>query len=298
MGPWLNAYKTAQWIISIGVVPVVFFMISYSVFLIIISSIPGLLGFLEQLLSKSLVAIFGWIVFTAIVYFAIKKQREESYDHIIEISSKFKMGIILVFIGHIGLLAQYLFLAYGLIFASGGSFSGMFLIPFMIWMGFFYLIGFNLISTQIYIAKLKTNKQAIDTKIINNKAQKIEKDFNKTLIFIISAIVLIVSFLIIMNKYTKEGRVVNQYLLECGEDEIVMRKSSQTKVYIGKKEMGRLHQANYYYFGDLKGDKITLNTKNNNLVARAIECIGSTTKFDLVLSDDDFKDSVLNSKNL
>ncbi|MDQ1243748.1 MAG: hypothetical protein QG565_88 [Campylobacterota bacterium] len=60
----------------------------------------------------------------------------------------------------------------------------------MIWMGFFYLIGFNLISTQIYIAKLKINKQAVDTKIIKNEVQKIEKDFNKALIFIIFAIVL------------------------------------------------------------------------------------------------------------
>lgn len=116
------------------------------------------------------------------------------------------------------------------------------------------------------------------------KNEKVKKIYQIPFLYIITiVIVTLISLFIIRSKQVEEGRVINHHLIDCGEDEIVTRKASSTELYLGNKVMGGHHQANYFYLGELKDNKVTLKTTNNDLFTRGIKCIESTIEYDLVV---------------
>lgn len=149
-------------------------------------------------------------------------------------------------------------------------------------MFFFFLGGFLVfISVSINGANIYS--------LLKNKNGK---GFDKTLILhAISAVTIIflVSYFTLMNKQIEEGREIDQYLIDCGNHEIVTRKFSPTKVYYGDKKMGRENNVHYLYMGELKDNTITIyrgsDFHHSTYNMRKVECLENTTKFELALTD-------------
>ncbi len=94
-----------------------------------------------------------WIIIILIVSGILYSR---SYKYMGETNGKFTVGTVFLFIGHIGM-----FIFYGLlimtqigIFPNGG-FSGLYLIPEIFWMGFFYFISLVLIADGFSSTKIQ-----------------------------------------------------------------------------------------------------------------------------------------------
>ncbi|QOY52608.1 hypothetical protein [Candidatus Sulfurimonas baltica] len=169
---------------------------------------------------------------------------------------------------------------------------------FFLLSAFWIFITVSINGANIYLL-VKNEKKKEQPEIENVKSERVKKIYQIPSLYIITSIIVIItliSFFIIRSKQVKEGRLIHHHLINCGEDEIVTRKASSTKLYLGNKVMGGIHQANYFYLGELKDNKVTLIASNNNLFTRGIKCIESTPKYDLVVPNKYFKDSVLSFK--
>lgn len=190
---WKKAYIISKWILFIGIAPIQYSFIVFFTLLIFMTIIPDLESILDQipyslLIGKGILVI-GFLIF---LHSIIKGLRSEKYDRLQFKFSKVKYGIIVDYIGHLGLFSFYALLIYGLLL-PGGSFSGLFLLPFVFWMLFFYTVSFALTSlkretyqtikllTQYHENKLiKENEyQTFLTSLYNGNEIKLPKTLKK-----------------------------------------------------------------------------------------------------------------------
>lgn len=165
---WKKAHILSKWILFMGIAPIQYIFVIYVVLAILVTAIPNLEKSLNLIpyapvIGKSIV-IIGFLIY---LYFVIKRLKDEPFDEIKFKFRKVKIGIIIDYIGHIGLLSSYGLLLYGLSL-PGGSFSGLFLLPFIFWMLFFYTISFAFTSlNRETYQTIKLLTQYYEDKIIN-----------------------------------------------------------------------------------------------------------------------------------
>lgn len=145
---WKKVHIISKWILFIGIAPIQYTFITYSALLILMLIIPNLESILGEIpyslfIGKSILTL-GFLIF---LYSTIKGLKSEQYDELQFKFSKVKYGIIVDYIGHLGLFSFYALLIYGLT-SPGGSFSGLFLLPSIFWMLFFYTVSFAFTSLK------------------------------------------------------------------------------------------------------------------------------------------------------
>lgn len=244
-------------------------------------------------IPKQYYIFFSTLVWAGLIiafYLTIKIQKKQSQIDIVEITSKFKVGVLCVYIGYLGLIVFYSLIAYEFIVLSGVSAVSAFLfIPLILWMGFFSVLGFNLISNQIYLQDLQKRESSLTNKIEKNSSQKnihkIEKEANNQTLLIILIPTLIIIFLTVTNRIKTYGNKESMILINCNKNKIITKNSSSTKVYFANKSMASLNPNNYSTLGTLDGNKIILT--NQYLDIETIkECLTYTDKYHLILSDE------------
>lgn len=165
---WKKAHILSRWILFIGIAPIQYIFAISIVLAILITAIPNLEKSLNlmpyaSVIGKSFI-IIGFLIY---LYFVIKRLKSEPFDEIKFKFRKVKIGIIIDYIGHIGLILSYGLLLYGLSL-PGGSFSGLFLLPFIFWMLFFYTISFAFTSlNRETYQTIKLLTQYYEDKVIN-----------------------------------------------------------------------------------------------------------------------------------
>lgn len=165
---WKKAHILSKWILFIGIAPIQYIFAISIVLAILITAIPNLEKLLNLIPYASRIGmgivIIGFLIY---LYFVIKRLKSEPLDEIKFKFRKVKIGIIIDYIGHIGLISSYGLLFYGLSL-PGGSFSGLFLLPFIFWMLFFYTISFAFTSlNRETYQTIKLLTQYYEDKVIN-----------------------------------------------------------------------------------------------------------------------------------
>jgi len=289
LNDWFRAYIIVKWIYLIALVPIVYAFLG-TICLMIIGSIltvafEGLNDIFNQ--YNSIFITLAWIGLIVTFYFTVKRQRKQSYKYTVEISSKFKIGVILVYIGFLGLIAFYTLIAYEFISSATSSVVGFLSIPLMAWTGFFSLFGFNMISNQIYIQnlKFKTNSSHTETKKKSfiNKIENSEKESNKMIILFILIPIIFIGYLVIQSKIRTYNNKDSMIIVQCGKGRIVTKNPSPTKLYfIGHYSGQKYDRYNYQNIGELDGNKIIFT--NMYIDIKKIEkCLEYTDKYYLVI---------------
>ena len=145
-----KVYIVAKWISIIGLSPILYLFFGTLLLIMLDSFVFKLTGetldFLVndyQFTFKSLTGI-GFFVF---LYLIVRRELKKTTMVMSQVNGKFLFGVFLIYVGHLGLSSFYALLIYGAI-KGGGSISGIFLIPMILWMLFFYLIGFSIVNNQ------------------------------------------------------------------------------------------------------------------------------------------------------
>ncbi len=165
---WKKAHIISTWMLFLGIAPIQYAFIAYFALIILITIIPNLESIVGEIpyslfIGKGII-ILGFLLF---LYSIIKGLKSKQYDELQFKFRRVKIGIIIDYIGHIGLISSYGLLFYGLSL-PGGSFSGLFLLPFIFWMLFFYTISFAFTSlNRKTYQTIKLLTQYYEEKIIN-----------------------------------------------------------------------------------------------------------------------------------
>ena len=140
MNYWVKLYLVSKWIFLIGLGPFLYDLM-LRIFLMICIFIFNLEAYkISRIFINSFYDHYSWIGLPILLFILIKKQSKQSFTHIKEFSIKFKTGVYLVFVGHIGLS---LFI---LTFMHVQMFDHVFYPIYMLWMSCFYIIGFKMIK--------------------------------------------------------------------------------------------------------------------------------------------------------
>lgn len=170
---WKKAHIISKWIFAIGLAPLQYFFAT-AILLAIVSSmislIPNLMSTIDQSNYLSILIISLVIIgFIPYLFFVIKRLKETSYDDFSFHFSTVKVGIILNYIGHLGLISIYSLYLFCYMFPNDGC--GFFMIPPLIWMFIFYLMGMNFTSLNRNIYKTKQHLEQLSQDNIISKEQ-------------------------------------------------------------------------------------------------------------------------------
>lgn len=150
-----------NWITIIGLSPIIYLFFG-TIFLMTVGEWIDKLtnGWITTLLNEQntifiTVVLIGYFIS---LYFIVQREKKETNKAMKQVTTKFKLGVFLIFIGHIGLGLLYALVIYGLIKGSG-SISGIFLIPMILWMFFFYSIGYSIVNKQKTLERLREKNE-------------------------------------------------------------------------------------------------------------------------------------------
>ena len=165
---WLNAYKISKWLLYMGITPIIYVFTITQLFMFIGILLQAVFHNLNDFINThySILTFLGFLGLFITLYFVHKKLKQ-SNENIDVSNSRTQIGIIFMFIGHIGMLLFYGLLIYeAVILNTNSSASIIYTIPLFLWMGVFYMIG------NILISVLKTTINRKDTIKESNKYEE------------------------------------------------------------------------------------------------------------------------------
>jgi hypothetical protein len=89
--------------------------------------------------------IFGYFIF---LYYIIIQTKKVKVNILKNRVKSFFFGLIFIVVGHFGLFGIYFLFIYRFI-NGDGSISGLILVPILLWIFVFYVVGFNMTSKSI-----------------------------------------------------------------------------------------------------------------------------------------------------
>lgn len=162
---WKKAHIISRWIFTIGFAPLQYIFVGFILLTILLSLIPKLESIIDHThYGLTATIIIATTAFFPYLYFIVKQLKETTYDDFTFHFSTVKFGIVLNYLGHLGLISIYFIYLYCLTYPSG-SCSGFFIIPSLFWMFVFYLLGMNFTSLNRNIYK---TKRQLDQLLQNN----------------------------------------------------------------------------------------------------------------------------------
>jgi hypothetical protein len=174
---WKKAHIISKWIFSIGLAPLQYIFVG-AILLAIISTILSLIPNLISTIDHSkygtiLITTLAILGFFTYLFFVIKQLKEMNYDDFSFHFNRVKVGIILNYIGHLGLISIYALYLYCLTLPAS-SCSGIFIIPSLIWMFIFYLMGtsFTSLDRNIYKTKQQLDQLLQDNIILKEQYEE------------------------------------------------------------------------------------------------------------------------------
>lgn len=293
-----------KWIMIIGLAPLLYLFFGSLLFMIVGGFIDNLTGgAINVLLNKYvivgyiiitiliIIAVIGFFVF---VYFLIQREKKKPHKAMKKVTGQFTFGVSLIFMGNLGLVAFYALMIYGFI-QGGGSISGIFFIPIILWMILFYSIGFSIVNKQRLLERFREQNELRyknSEKIENSPSatqsasiNSLQKDSTlKTVIYILLGISLFWSLPKLLRNLSNANEKI---IVDCGKDFIMTKGFSTQKLYYANKIMHSFSKTNNYsILGNLDKDTITVTNKyiDTEDINRIKECLANSNKFHLVLS--------------
>jgi len=293
-----------KWIMIIGLAPLLYLFFGSLLLMIVGGFIDNLTdGAINVLLNKHVIVgniiitiliIIAVIGFFAFVYFLIQREKKRPHKAMKKITGQFTFGVSLIFLGNLGLVAFYALIIYGFI-QDGGSISGIFFIPIILWMIFFYAIGFSIVNKQKLLEMFREQNELRhkqNEKIKNSPSatqtvftKSLQNDSTlKTVIYILLGISLFWSLPKLLRNLSNANEKI---IVDCGKDFIMTKGFSSQKLYYANKIMYSFSKTNNYsVLGNLDKNTITVTNKylDTEDINKIKECLANSNTFHLVLS--------------